>query len=204
MNKTKTVNREKLQARLQEHVDALQTNLESCLTEDVHARYEVEHGLSEASIGAAHPGLIVQLHYKCRDIGYGIEEGTVTGHFTGSRDDYGKCTFKREDGGADLYLFEDEINTVAPVLADDQRECPKSKDRRTVNMTLGATDWELLRDQKAALIWQLEANDHSADPDPLEGLLNWIDAIQDAAAFEGFPVAWLTEETETGVPEVSA
>jgi hypothetical protein len=78
---------------------------------------EVEHGLSEASIGAAHPGLIVQLHYKCRDIGYGIEEGTVAGHFTGNRDNYGKYTFRRDDGGADLYLFEDEIYTVAPAIA---------------------------------------------------------------------------------------
>ena len=89
---------------------------------------DIEHALNEASIGAAHPGLIVKMGYKCRDIGYGVETGTVTGHFTGHRDDFGKCTFKREDGGADLYLFEDEIQTVSPVLADDQRECPQSTD----------------------------------------------------------------------------
>lgn len=51
----------------------------------------------------------VEVTYRCRDIGYGIEEGI----FVGTRDDeyidaWGKIAF-RVEGGEDCYLFPDEI-----------------------------------------------------------------------------------------------
>lgn len=57
---------------------------------------------------------------------------------------------------------------------------------------------KLLRDQKGALlkaITQIDKTDEGA-ADLLEGLVCWMDAIQDAAEAEGHPVEWLTE-TET-------
>jgi hypothetical protein len=53
-----------------------------------------------------------------------------------------------------------------------------------------ATDWALLSAQKQALVM-------SDLPDgPLDGLLNWIDALQDAAEKDGFPVVWLEDAEE--------
>lgn len=46
--------------------------------------------------------------YRCRDIGYGVEEGLASGIW-GDRDWTGKRTFARTDGGPTLYLFDDEI-----------------------------------------------------------------------------------------------
>lgn len=54
-----------------------------------------------------------------------------------------------------------------------------------VDGVLNRTDWALLAKQKAALI-----KSGSSDA-MLDGLLNWLDAIQDAAETEGFPVVWL-------------
>jgi hypothetical protein len=58
-----------------------------------------------------------------------------------------------------------------------------------VHAALGKTDWKLLAEQKAALV---EGAMHRADL--LEGLLAFIDAIQDAAEAEGYPVVWLETE----------
>jgi hypothetical protein len=44
------------------------------------------------------------------------------------------------------------------------------------------TDWPLLAKQKEALVWT------EMNPELLDGLLAWIDAVQDAAEAEGFPV----------------
>lgn len=51
----------------------------------------------------------ITLAYRCRDIGYGIEEGILTGHWTGEVDVWGKRTFQ-EDGGALHYFFPDEVD----------------------------------------------------------------------------------------------
>lgn len=50
----------------------------------------------------------VRIHFKCRDIGYGIEEGERYGRWTGERDIRGKRTFQPMQGKT-LYLFDDEI-----------------------------------------------------------------------------------------------
>jgi hypothetical protein len=52
----------------------------------------------------------------------------------------------------------------------------------TVSEIFVLTDWSLLTEQKLALIEACTRNDK------LDGLLGWIDAIQDAAAQEGYPV----------------
>jgi hypothetical protein len=58
------------------------------------------------------------LTYRCRDIGYGVEEGTIEGRWTGERDTSGKRTFEPafQGGKAPLYLFDDEVITEEPVF----------------------------------------------------------------------------------------
>ena len=75
----------------------------------------------------------------------------------------------------------------------------------TINEVLEKTDWEQLANQKRLLLRAIEAEEkraatraaYGAEPgeatDELEGLLNWIDALQDAAEDAGYPVVWLTE-----------
>jgi hypothetical protein len=55
---------------------------------------------------------------------------------------------------------------------------------------LGRTDWALLAEQKLALCKAVCTDNETL----LDGLLNWLDALQDAAAQEGMPVVWLTED----------
>lgn len=55
---------------------------------------------------------IVTINYKCRDIGYGVEEGEVEGYFTGAEDTWGKRTFQPLDRSDPLYLLADEILEV--------------------------------------------------------------------------------------------
>ena len=59
-----------------------------------------------------------------------------------------------------------------------------------VDDVLRKTDWKYLARQKQSLIEAARNNNE------LEGLLNWVDAIQDAAELEGHPVVWLSEEHE--------
>lgn len=51
-------------------------------------------------------------------------------------------------------------------------------------------DWKLLAEQKQALVESLDSQGNSEN---LEGILNLLDAIQDAAEKDGFPVVFLTE-----------
>lgn len=57
----------------------------------------------------------------------------------------------------------------------------------TINLVLLKTDWELLRTQKKALLETIETTPDQKR-DLLQGLLHWIDAIQDAAHSEGYRV----------------
>ena len=57
-----------------------------------------------------------------------------------------------------------------------------------VSAVLHSTDWTLLSQQKLVLL--------DSPPDKIVGLINWIDAIQDAAESEGYPVVWLEEVEE--------
>lgn len=66
-----------------------------------------------------------------------------------------------------------------------------------VEAVLERTDWKAFKTQKADL---LAAMDYAAQLnrprtlDGLQGLLNWLDALQDAAEIDGYPVVFLTEE----------
>lgn len=54
------------------------------------------------------------------------------------------------------------------------------------------TDWKLLKKQKLALLATLAEYDERGEENlGLAGILNWIDALQDAAAADGYPVEWL-------------
>jgi hypothetical protein len=57
------------------------------------------------------------------------------------------------------------------------------------------TNWDLLREQKLVLVKACELYP------ALEGILNWIDALQDAAEEDGFPVVFLTEQELAEVAE---
>lgn len=61
---------------------------------------------------------VVEITYKCRDIGYGIEEGTIEGFWTGETDSWGKLTIRPVGSSGPygetlpFYLFPDEIIDV--------------------------------------------------------------------------------------------
>lgn len=57
--------------------------------------------------------------YKCRDIGYGIEEGEDTFVYQGRETLAGKHQFDPVNGGPPIYLFEDEI------LEAESRDAPE-------------------------------------------------------------------------------
>ncbi len=67
-----------------------------------------------------------------------------------------------------------------------------------LNRALARIDWPLLAEQKRSLIRLVLFPDTDANlgdiPAHLEGLLAFIDALQDAAEADGFPVIFLTEE----------
>lgn len=63
---------------------------------------------------------------------------------------------------------------------------------------LNKTDWTLLSQQKQALLNAIKIIDESPTRDDamlegLEGILAWVDALQDAAFGEGHPVVFLGE-----------
>lgn len=51
-------------------------------------------------------------------------------------------------------------------------------------------DWLELAKQKMALLNQISGERGSLDVHPLDGLVNLIDAIQDDAEAQGYPVVW--------------
>jgi hypothetical protein len=53
--------------------------------------------------------ITVEVLYRCRDNGHGVEEGMVRGHWTGEVDTWGKRTFQPSDGSPAMYFFDDEI-----------------------------------------------------------------------------------------------
>lgn len=66
-----------------------------------------------------------------------------------------------------------------------------------VRTTLHRTDWAMLAKQKRLLL-EIQAHTTLYDDqrDAIDGIINWIDAIQDAAENEGYPVVFLTEDAE--------
>jgi hypothetical protein len=67
-----------------------------------------------------------------------------------------------------------------------------------VHTALGLTDWKLFAAQKLALIEAIKVVDEHAYrkhlDQLLQGLLAWVDAIQDAAEKEGHEVVWLEDK----------
>ncbi len=66
----------------------------------------------------------------------------------------------------------------------------------TIADVLKHTNWEMLRDQKLSLIKVISRlEEHKSEHfDDLMGILHWIDALQDAACYEGYPVDSLIED----------
>lgn len=68
--------------------------------------------------GTLRPREVRGILYRSRDIGYGVEEGSIEGFWTGEVDTWGKLTIRDANGGPTLYLFPDEV--VAVGFEDEQ------------------------------------------------------------------------------------
>jgi hypothetical protein len=64
-----------------------------------------------------------------------------------------------------------------------------------IEKTFARTNWELLAEQKVALLAAIAVAHDAQQTLHLTGLLNWIDAVQDSAEKDGYAVVFLTEET---------
>jgi hypothetical protein len=75
------------------------------------------------------------------------------------------------------------------------RDHRRSGAAKKTAQVFGKTDWKLLSEQKASLLRLVFYPDTDANlgdiPTHLQGLLSWIDAVQDAAEEDGFPVVFL-------------
>jgi len=60
-------------------------------------------------------GIVVRIDFECRDIGYGVESGSIVGYWNGEIDCWGKYTIVSTDGAPMVYLFEDEFVDVEPI-----------------------------------------------------------------------------------------
>lgn len=70
---------------------------------------------------------------------------------------------------------------------------------QTFLQVFDGTDWPLLREQKRVLLSLAAINPprvRKGEAEALDGLINWMDSIQDAAHAEGYPVAFLGEEDD--------
>jgi hypothetical protein len=64
-----------------------------------------------------------------------------------------------------------------------------------INDVMTKTNWTMLRDQKRTLLEVMKADCIRVNErEDLAGILHWIDALQDAAEEEGFPVVFLSGE----------
>ena len=72
------------------------------------------HAIEEqTTVNKLKPDTICIVTYRCRDIGYGVERGTVRACWTGEVDAWGKLTVEVLSGRRrTIYLFADEIRTV--------------------------------------------------------------------------------------------
>lgn len=63
---------------------------------------------------------VVELAYRTRDLGYGVEEDIITAYWNGDIDAWGKYTIVPTNAAPVLYLFRDEIESVetAPAYFD--------------------------------------------------------------------------------------
>ena len=52
---------------------------------------------------------VYDITYRCRDIGYGVEEGEGEYVYRGRETMAGKLILTPTDGGPTIYLFDDEI-----------------------------------------------------------------------------------------------
>ena len=68
---------------------------------------------SKSVVRKLKPNQVCVISYRCRDIGYGVEEDVIDGFWTGEIDTWGKYTIRPLDGPT-LYLFADEFVSVEP------------------------------------------------------------------------------------------
>jgi hypothetical protein len=69
---------------------------------------------------------IGELHYRARDIGYGVEYGVAEGYWLPEVDMWGKQSFRLtdpiiRDGTSTLYLFPDEVEVWEPFVGGERR-----------------------------------------------------------------------------------
>jgi hypothetical protein len=86
------------------------------------------------------PRKVYTVSYRCRDIGYGIEDGVIEAFWTGEIDTWGKRTWRQVNGEPPLYLFDDELVDVDATLGSCARcgspsgvfdeTCPECDERR--------------------------------------------------------------------------
>ena len=75
--------------------------------------------LFDTKVHDVEPFRVGALHYRSRDIGYGVEEETDEMYWTGGVDGVGKLTWVSVNRGADetLYLFPSECIDWLPYTA---------------------------------------------------------------------------------------
>jgi len=67
----------------------------------------------ETNLNKLKRNMVCVVTYRCRDLGYGVERGTVRAYWTGEVDTWGKHTIKVVGGRRrTVYLFADEIRRV--------------------------------------------------------------------------------------------
>jgi hypothetical protein len=57
-------------------------------------------------------GVVYDVHFVSRDLGYGEEDGQFRGYWTGEIDTWGKHTFRPVGTGPIRYLFRDELQDL--------------------------------------------------------------------------------------------
>jgi hypothetical protein len=102
------------------------------------------------------------------------------------------------DSDDDLNLNQQEKSAIQTIWAAAKiaEKLIDVEERRTALLhdVLARTDWDMLLQQKLQLIDVILERQQAEDP--LEGILKWIDAVQDAAFDSGYPVKFLEEEEE--------
>jgi hypothetical protein len=78
---------------------------------------EKRHSLNEVTtVNKMKRDTICIMTYRCRDIGYGVERGTVRARWTGEVDAWGKLTIEVLSGRRrTIYLFANEIRRVRAI-----------------------------------------------------------------------------------------
>jgi hypothetical protein len=98
-----------------------------------------EGQVEQGRMGTMRPNVVTDIIYRSRDIGYGVEEGSIEGFWTGEVDGSGKYTIQDITGGPTLYLFDDELVSVNDRPTAFDRTGPATKPQRPLQDEARAT-----------------------------------------------------------------